>query len=119
MRRLPEIKPDTPEILDQTHVALRKMLIGGQISEEVYARNAISLALRWVLLGRAEDASAMVCELTPKYVREDLAVQMVLDDDFRIVAHQVAAALAERPLDMDDDDVQLALLLLERPAAKA
>jgi hypothetical protein len=44
---------------------------------------------------------------------------MELDDDFRLVAHQVAAALSERPLDMDDDDVQLTLLLLERPAAKA
>jgi len=114
-----ENKPDTPEILDQTHVALRQMLLAKQIEDDVYGKNVVTLAARWILLGRTEDASAMVCELDQNYVSHVLPDQMRADPSFRKVAFQVSASLSALPLDLDDDDVALALMLLERPKAKA
>ena len=119
MRRNPSEKPDTPEILDQTHVALRRMRMAEQITEDVYHKNLVALAARWIMLGRIEDASAMVCELTPSYVANTMPYQMQVDDDFREIANAVSASLSARPLDMDQDDVELAVLMLEKPIAKA
>ncbi len=122
MHRIPNPtsdQPDTPEILDQTHVALRQMLLGEHITLDIYCKNLVALASRWILLGRIEDASAMVCELPVDYVTDTLPLQMELDDNFRKVANNVSASLSARPLDLDEDDVHLALLLLEKPKAKA
>jgi hypothetical protein len=118
-QRRPEDKPDTPEILDQTHVALRRMLIDKEIPEEVYAKNIVALAARWIILRRMEDANAMICELTDEYITQDLPVQMQTDDNFREVANMVSERLSEMPMDLDDDDVQLASLMVEKPTAKA
>jgi hypothetical protein len=115
----PEEKQDTPELLDQTHVALRKLLIERQIDEGVYAKNVVALAMRWLIIGRIEDANAMLCELTLEYVTKDLPEQMETDEDFRAVAHAVAQGLGSLPMDLDEDDVHLAALLVERPVAKA
>lgn len=95
------------------------MLISRQIDELVYAKHIIGLAERWICLGRIEDASAMVCELTEEYLTQDLPKQMIMDEDFMLVALDVAATLAALPMDLDDDDVALATLLLEKPVAKA
>jgi hypothetical protein len=114
-----EEKPDTPKMLDETHVALRKMLLSKQIKEEVYAKNIVAIALRWIILGRIEDANAMICELTTEYLTEDLPRQMLEDDDFRVVAHQVAETLGSMPMDLDEDDAELAPMLIGRPDAKA
>lgn len=119
LRPSTEAKPDTPGVLDDTHVALRKMLISKQISEEVYAKNIVALALRWILIDRVEDANAMVCELTEEYLQEDLPGQMRADLDFRIVAHQVAEILGAIPMELDEDDGELATMLIDRPVAKA
>ncbi len=119
MRRNPPEQQDTPEILDQTHVALRQMWAGKQITEDVYHKNLVALAARWIMLGRIEDANAMVCELSPDYVAHTMPYQMQTDDSFRTIANGVSASLSALPLDMDQDDVELALLLLEKPTAKA
>jgi len=119
MRRTPTEKPDTPEILDQTHVALRRMWHNEQITEDIYHKNLVSLAARWILLGRIEDANAMVCELSPDYVAHSMPYQMQVDPDFRTVANSVSASLSAFPLDADEEDVELALLMLEKPKAQA
>lgn len=111
--------PDTPELLDQTHVALRQMLATHQIPDDVFYKNVVMVAARWILIDRVEDASAMVCELPPDYVAHTLPSQMKEDPSFRKVAHRVSVSLSALPLDLDDDDVQLALMMLERPKAKA
>jgi hypothetical protein len=119
MRRNQSEKPDTPEILDQTHVAVRQMLHAEQITEDIYHKNLVSLAARWIVLGRIEDANAMVCELTPNYVAHTMPYQMQVDDAFRKVANFVSASLSAQPLDVDSDDVELVAMLLDKPVAKA
>jgi hypothetical protein len=95
------------------------MAAGKQISEDIYHKNLVSLAARWILLGRIEDANAMVCELTDDYIAHTMPYQMQVDEDFRTVANHVSASLSALPLDLDADDVELAAMLLERPVAKA
>lgn len=110
---------DDPKTLDETHVALRNLYRNGQIEEQDYFKGIIGLAARWILLGRREDAISLVCELTPDYVRVGMPYQMSQDEDFRVVAHSIAEAVALILPDMDEDDVQIALMLTEKPVAKA
>ncbi len=120
MRRRPlDDQEDTPKVLDDTHVALRKMFSDEAITDEVYYKNVIALCMRWIALGRMEDAVGMVTELPAEYVRNVLPEQMRDDPAFRSVAIGVARRLAQNPLELDEDDVELALMLLERPKAKA
>lgn len=115
----PKELEDTPLVLDGTHVALRNMLADSRITSDVFYKNIVALSMRWIALGRVEDAVGMVTELPADYVRHVLPEQMRLDPDFRQVALGVARRLAQNPLEMDEADVALALMLLEKPKNQA
>lgn len=115
----PELTEDTPEILDRFHLSLRDLLEKGDLHEHDYFKGIISLAVRWISIGREEDAVRLVGELTPEYVKHGMPLQMATDETFRVVAHTVAQTLDGYSPDMDDDDVKLALMMLERPKAQA
>jgi hypothetical protein len=110
---------DTPEKLDESHVALRDMWQSGQLQEHDYFRGLVALAARWILLGKHEDAVSLVCELTPDFIRYGMPHEMQQDESFRKVAFPIAQALAKTLPDVDEEDVRLALMLVERPVAQA
>lgn len=110
---------DTPALLDRTHVALRDLVTSNKIDEYDYFKALVALASRWIVLEMNEDAVELICELTPAYIDVGLPVQMVQDENFRVVAHSVAAALSQHSPDMTDEDVRLAILLTSKPKAQA
>ena len=114
-----ELKTDDPAKLDEAHIALRELRLAGQINLHDYFKALTSLAARWVLLGRNEDAVSLLCELPPEWVRVSLPWEMHEDPAFREVAHSVADVLAKTLPDVDEEDVRLALMLVEKPVAKA
>lgn len=114
-----EQKTDDPAKLDESHVALRELRSAGQIGDHDYFKALTTLAARWVLLGRNEDAISLLCELPPDWVRVSLPWEMQEDPGFGELALSVAEVLSRTLPDLDEDDVRLALMLVERPAAKA
>jgi hypothetical protein len=114
-----DLQPDTPQLLDRTHVALRDLLVKNQIDEYDYFKAIVSLAARWIVLEMNEDATELICELTPAYIEVGLPFQMVEDGSFRELAHFVARALSQSSPDMTDEDVQWAILLSSKPKARA
>ncbi len=112
-------KPDTPLLLDKTHVALKDLLLKNQIDEYDYFKALVALAARWIVLEKNEDARELVSELSPGYIEVGLPFQMVEDTSFRLVAYAVAKALSANSPEMSDEDVRLALMLTSKPKAQA
>jgi len=121
--RLIKPKPapsEDADSLDTAHIAVRTMFRKGEISEEAYFKVVVHLAYNWmVMLERKEDAKSLLCELTPDYVQYVLPRQMSEDSNFKREALALARAVSNGLPDMDDDDVQMVLMLLDRPVAKA
>ncbi len=114
-----ELRPDTPALLDRTHVALRDLLVKNQIDEYDYFKALIALASRWIVLEMNEDAAQLICELSPGYIEFGMPFQMVEDENFRVVAHSVAQVLHAHSPNMSNDDVAYAILLTSKPKAQA
>jgi hypothetical protein len=109
----------TPDGLDMCHIALRTMLRDGQIQQETYFKGIVDLAFHWIELGERECALSLVHELSDDYVNHTLRCQIQEDPEFAAQALAVATYLDNGLPNVDDEDVKIALMLLNRPEAKA
>ena len=111
-------KPN-PEGLDYCHIALRTMLRDGEIQQETYFKGLVDLAFSWITLDERECALSLIHELSDDYVNHTLRCQIDEDPKFAAQALAVAVYLENGLPQVDKEDVEIALMLLHRPAAKA
>lgn len=110
----------TPESLKGCKSALNELYRNKQISEATYCKGVIDLAFRWAEIGGREEAFNLVNEVEQEYIDNVLRLQLHEDPEFAAHALVLAAYLDPlMPQDMGDEEVQIAMMLLDRPEAKA
>jgi hypothetical protein len=109
----------TPEALRGCKSALSDLLRTKKIGEETYCKGVIDLAYRWVEIGGREEAQSLIDEVEQDYIDNVLRFQLHEDPEF--AAHALVVATYLDPLlpKSDEDEVEMTLMLLERPEAKA
>lgn len=109
----------TPESLAGCRLALRSLFLNRQIDEPTYFKGLIDLAFRWVELGDREQVVSLFSDVTPEYI--DYALRSHIQEDAEFAAHAlvVATYIDGNTPNVEDDDVKIALMLLEKPVAKA
>lgn len=104
--------------LDRGKAAIDNLYQRGQVDQGTYFKSIIGIAYEWVQLEDLEEARDLISDLTPAYVDEVLLTQMKLDETFHKQAVAVAHAL-NPDLKIDDGELEIELLLMQKPAAQA
>lgn len=109
----------TPEPLAGCRSALRELYRHRQIDEATYFKGLVDLAFYWVELGDREQVVSLFSDVTPEYL--DFALRSHIQEDPEFAAHALAVAtyIDGNTPHVEDDDVKIALMLLEKPVAKA
>ncbi len=103
--------------LRASYRALQKLYRNDAVPEVEYFRSLICIAHRWIELGKQEEASHLLGQLTPAYCDTVLPRQMREDGVFHKIAHEVALQMVGTIT--DEAEAEIDILMLKGPVAKA